>query len=186
MVDLSGAQSAVAALLRSLGLDPSSAELANTPGNVAGMYAELFSGVDQDPVAALGEPMQVVDKGDLVFVRGLEVRSVCEHHLLPFLGKADIVYAPNAAIAGLGRFARLIRVLGDRPQLQERLTAQIAETIQTVLQPAGVFVKLNCAHGCVRARGERQVESTTVTVSSLGSLSDPAVQAGILATLGDA
>jgi GTP cyclohydrolase I len=118
-----------------------------------------------------------------VLLRDIDFRSICEHHLLPFTGVAHLAYAPATRIVGLGHLPRVVEILSSRPQLQERLGEQIAAALDTGLAPRGVLVVLDARHGCVTARGTRQVASTTVTVASRGTLSDPAVQAAVLATI---
>lgn len=179
-------EAAFAALLRGAGLDPTSPELSGTPARATDAIEELFSGIGKDPVAALGDLIDADPAtGGWVLVRDLRVRSMCEHHLLPFYGSASIAYAPRGKLAGLGRFSALVDVLSSRPQLQERLTAQIGEAIEQALTPGGVLVKLTCAHGCVRARGVREQDSTTVSIYSAGTFADPVVEASVLRALDD-
>ena len=119
-------------------------------------------------------------------MRDIQFRSICEHHLLPFLGVAHVAYAPGARIVGLGRLAELVTLLASRPQLQERLTDEIADALTTALAPEGVVVVLDAVHGCVSARGPRQATSSTVTVASRGALAEPTARAGVLSLIGGA
>ena len=154
---------------------------------MAEAYAEFFAGIDEDPLEHLSDATDLgADKGELgelVLLRDVDFRSVCEHHLLPFTGVAHLAYAPGERIVGLGRLPRVVETLSSRPQLQERLGEQIADVIEAGLAPRGVLVVLDARHGCVTARGTRQVSSTTVTVASRGTLSEATAQAAVLATI---
>jgi GTP cyclohydrolase I len=186
-IDSPRIEAAVAEILAAIGEDPARPALVDTPRRVAEAYAEFFSGIGEDPLGPLRDSAELVaapeELGELVLLRDVDFRSVCEHHLLPFLGVAHLAYAPGDRIVGLGRLTRVVEILSSRPQLQERLGEQIADTLQEGLAPRGVLVVLDARHGCVTARGTRQVDSTTVTIASRGTLSDPTVQAGVLATL---
>lgn len=129
-------------------------------------------------------PLDPSEAGEAVLVRGIAFRSMCEHHLLPFLGTADVAYVPDEKVVGLGRIPRVVGVLAARPQVQERLGEQIAETIETGLGAKGVLVVLDAQHACVTARGTRQAGSTTVTVASRGILRNPLERAELFALLG--
>ena len=186
-IDSPRIERAVAELLAAIGEDPSRPGLKATPRRVAEAYAEYFAGMDEDPLEHLSDATDVgADKGELgelVLLRDVAFRSICEHHLLPFTGVAHLAYAPGSRIVGLGHLPRVVDTLSSRPQLQERLGEQIAEALETGLSPRGVLVVLDARHGCVNARGTRQVDSTTVTVASRGTLSEPAAQAAVLATI---
>jgi GTP cyclohydrolase IA len=186
-IDSPRIEAAVAELLAAIGEDPARAGLRATPRRVAESYAEFFAGLDQDPLEHLSDATDVGaaagELGELVLLRDIDFRSICEHHLLPFTGVAHIAYAPGARIVGLGHLPRVVETLSSRPQLQERLGEQIADAIETGLSPRGVLVVLDARHGCVTSRGVRQVASTTVTVATRGSLSDQAAQAAVLATI---
>lgn len=181
-------EAAVAEILDAIGEDASRPGLIDTPRRVAEAYAEFFSGVGVDPLAHLRgtDELEVASGhlGELVLLRDIDFRSTCEHHLLPFIGVAHIGYLPGARIVGLGRLPLVVETLASRPQLQERLTEQIADAIQTGLDPRGVLVVLEAVHGCVGARGPRQSRSSTVTLATRGSLGDPAERAGALALIG--
>ena len=186
--DSLGIETAVAAILSAIGEDTGRPGLADTPKRVAQAYAEFFSGVGVDPRMHLAEAVDVEpgERGELVLLRGLDFRSICEHHLLPFLGTAHVAYIPGDRIVGLGSLARVVDTVASRPQLQERLTEEIADAISDGLGAAGVLVVLDAVHGCVTARGPRQVNSSTVTMASRGTLADPAQRAEVITLIGAA
>lgn len=186
-IDSGRIEAAVVELLRAIGEDPARPGLTRTPQRIAASYAELFAGIDEDPLTHLAASTDFADEhsaGELVLVRDIAFRSTCEHHLLPFTGVAHLAYVPNERIVGLGKLARVVETLSSRPQLQERLGEQIADTLEEGLAPRGVLVVLDAQHGCVTARGTRQASSTTVTVASRGTLAEPANRAGVLALVG--
>ena len=184
-IDTARVSAAVLELLRAIGEDPSRDGLVGTPGRVAEAYAEFFGGVGVDPVSRLGEPIGAGQaSGALVMMGGIEFRSMCEHHLLPFFGTATIAYVADDKIVGLGRLPLLVDTIASRPQIQERLTHEIAEAIERALDPAGVLVHVEAQHQCVSARGSRQTGTTTVTMSARGSLSEPAARAEVVALIG--
>ena len=186
-IDSPRIERAVAELLAAIGEDPARAGLVSTPRRVAEAYAEFFAGIDEDPLDHVSDATDLAvgdgELGELVLLRDIDFRSICEHHLLPFTGVAHLAYVPGSRIVGLGRLPRVVETLSSRPQLQERLGEQIADTLETGLAPRGVLVMLDARHGCVTARGTRQVDSTTVTVASRGTLSEPDAQAALLATI---
>lgn len=178
---------AVAEILTAIGEDTGRPGLEDTPRRVADAYAEFFSGVGVDIGALVRDsvvPAEAGELGELVIVRDIEFRSVCEHHLLPFLGVAHVAYVPGASIVGLGRVPGLIDALASRPQLQERLGEDIADALDRGASPSGVLVVLEAAHGCVTMRGARQTRSSTVTVASRGVLATPAGRAEAIALIG--
>lgn len=175
---------AVRELLSAIGADPDSAELSATPGRVADAYTEFFAGVGVDPLSMLGDAIPVDGAtGELVLVRDIALRSMCEHHLLPFRGRAHVAYKPGEKVVGLSALPRVVKVLAERPQVQERLGEQIAQTLEEGLAPKGVLVVLEARHGCVSDRGVREEDAVTVTIASRGELSDPAARAEIIALL---
>jgi GTP cyclohydrolase IA len=186
-IDSPRIEAAVAELLAAIGEDPARPGLTSTPRRVAEAYTEFFSGIGEDPQQHLSDATEIDaakgELGELVLLRDVDFRSICEHHLLPFTGVAHLAYVPGERIVGLGRLPRVVETLSSRPQLQERLGEQIAEALDVGLAPRGVLVVLDARHGCVTARGTRQVDSTTVTVASRGTLSEPAAQAAVLATI---
>jgi GTP cyclohydrolase I len=192
-VDKARIEAAVVELLAAIGDDPAREGLASTPRRFAEAYEEFFSESDLDPASHLDETFAVVEgdatvhpDGQTVIVRDLAFRSVCEHHLLPFLGVAHIAYRAGERVVGLGRLPRVVETVASRLQLQERLTEQIADVIQTGLAPEGVVVVVDAEHGCVQLRGPRQTRSSTVTVAARGSLAEPAARAEIIALIGAA
>lgn len=184
-VDRERIAAAVRELLSAIGSDPDSAELASTPFRVADAYAEFFAGVGQDPALFLTNSVPVGrDTGELVLLRDITLRSVCEHHLLPFRGKAHIAYRPGSRVVGLNALPRVVEALAARPQMQERLGEQIAQTLEDGLQPRGVLVVLEASHGCVSDRGVLQREAVTITVASRGVFADPVEQTAVFTLLG--
>jgi GTP cyclohydrolase I len=178
-------EAAVAEILAAIGEDPSRPGLETTPSRVADAYEEFFAGVGRDPMSELGDPVPLEGHdAETVLLRDIQFRSVCEHHLLPFLGVAHVAYLPGERVVGLGRIPRVIETLAARPQLQERLTEQIADTIELGADARGVLVVLDAQHECVTTRGARQTKSSTVTIASRGALSEPAARAEIIALIG--
>jgi GTP cyclohydrolase I len=186
-IDIARIEAAVRELLAAIGEDPARAGLSETPQRFAQAYAEFFAGLAVDPQVHLAESVGVdADTSELVLLRDIEFRSICEHHLLPFIGVAHLAYLPGDRIVGLGRLPRVVDTLSSRPQLQERLTEEIADALQTGLAPRGVLVVLDAVHSCVSARGTRQTGSSTVTMASRGELREPAARAEIMALIGAA
>ncbi len=184
-IDRDRVVAAVRELLGAIGQNPDSVEFAATPARVADAYAEFFAGVGVDAVALLADAVPVGDDtGELVLVRDIALRSVCEHHLLPFRGRAHIAYRPGAKVVGLGALPRVVEALAARPQLQERLGEQIADAVVEGLAPEGVLVVLEASHGCVADRGVKQAEARAITIASRGSLSAPGTRGEILALIG--
>ena len=186
-IDSGRIEAAVAELLLAIGEDPARPGLATTPKRIAESYAEFFSGLDQDPVDHLRDAKEFADEkalGELVLLRDIEFRSMCEHHLIPFVGLAHVAYIPRTRIVGLGKLPRVVETLSSRPQLQERLTEEIADALVAGLDPLGALVVIDAKHGCVTARGTRQAHSSTVTLASRGTLTDPVARSGVLALIG--
>jgi GTP cyclohydrolase I len=167
-VDLKRIQAAVEEILRAVGEDPNREGLRETPQRVARMYKELFSGLNQDPKEILKKTFtQKYD--EMVVVRDIDFQSMCEHHLLPFFGKAHVAYLPNGKIVGLSKLARVVEVLARRPQVQERMTEELADLIMDELQPRGVGVILEASHTCMTVRGVRKTNSVCTTSAMRGS-----------------
>lgn len=186
-MDRARLEAAVRELLLGIGEDPDRPELERTPARVADSYAEFFAGIGTDAVAIARDGTVHAEDGErgrLVIVRDVKFRSVCEHHLLPFLGVAHLAYAPGDRLIGLGTLSRVLDAVASRPQLQERLGEQVAATIAEGLGAEGVLVVLDAQHQCVTTRGERQTGSTTVTVAANGSLADAAGRAEAIALIG--
>jgi GTP cyclohydrolase IA len=164
---------AVREILLAIGENPDRPELQGTPERAASMYAELFGGVHVDPAQFLHDPLPD-DHRDLIAIRGINVRSMCEHHLMPMIGMAHVAYIPSGQIVGFDRIVKVVDTLARRPQVQERLTANIADVIHEHLQPSGVAVMLTLEQMCMTMRGERQTQSSTVTTAYRGLFdSDP-------------
>lgn len=169
-VDLDAAEQAAAQFLQALGMDLDSEGLRGTPGRMTRAYAELFS------PSAFDLTTFPNDEGydELVLARDLPLRSVCEHHLLPFVGVAHVGYLPGDRILGLSKLARVVEHFARRPQVQERLTKQVADWLAEQLHPKGIGVVIEAEHTCMTLRGVRAVGSTTVTSTLLGSLREDA------------
>ncbi len=172
------AEAAVRELLLAVGEDPDREGLRDTPQRVARSYAEIFAGLTQTPAEVLTTSF-ALEHDELVLVRDLAVYSTCEHHLVPFHGVAHVGYIPGAhgRVTGLSKLARLVDVFARRPQLQERMTTQIAEALVEHLQPRGVLVVVDCEHLCMAMRGVRRPGARTVTSAVRGQLRDPATRA---------
>lgn len=185
-IDTGRIEAAVAEILAAIGEDPARPGLTATPQRVAQAYQDFFAGLGQDPLAHLAETVELTtgQQSELVLLRDIEFRSICEHHLLPFVGIAHVAYVPRSRVVGLGRLPRVVETLASRPQLQERLTEEIADALETGLEPLGVMVVLDAVHGCVSARGVRQAKSSTITMASRGVLSEAVARAEIMALIG--
>jgi GTP cyclohydrolase I len=172
------AQSAVRELLIALGEDPDRDGLRETPRRVAAAYAETLSGMRMRPEDVLTTTFDL-GHDEMVLVKDIEVWSMCEHHLLPFTGVGHVGYIPSGdgRITGLSKLTRLVDVFARRPQVQERLTTQIADSLVQILRPRGVITVLQCEHLCMTMRGVRKPGSKTVTSAVRGQLRDPATRA---------
>ena len=169
---------AVREILIAVGEDPERDGLRDTPARVARAYAEMFSGLRQEPSRVLATTFDL-GHDEMVLVRDIEVFSCCEHHLVPFHGVAHVGYVPNedGRITGLSKLARLVDLYARRPQVQERLTTQVADALGDLLSPRGVIVVMECEHLCMSMRGVRKPGSRTVTSAVRGQLRDPATRA---------
>ena len=154
-------------ILTAIGDDPSREGLADTPGRVARMYEGLFSGVGVNTEDAIDTVFEA-ESQDPVVVNGLVFYSVCEHHLLPFFGEARLAYVPSGKIAGISKLARALEIAAHRPQVQERLTADVADAIFNVLQPDGVVVELEAEHLCMSMRGVKKPGTRVLTSATRG------------------
>ena len=165
------AEAAVRTLIAWAGDDPHRIGLLETPKRVALAYEEYFKGYTEDPVAVLAEPLfeDVSGYDDMVLLRDIRVESHCEHHIVPFIGRAHVAYLPSGRLAGLSRLARVVEVLAKRLQTQEALTAQIADAMERALQPRGVAIVMEAEHQCVASRGVRQAAATAVTTRFRGA-----------------
>ena len=176
-------QHATRQLLAAIGEDPSRNGLEETPQRVARSYAEIFGGLNEDPAAHLQKTFEV-DTDGLVVVKDIEFYSMCEHHLLPFFGTVGVAYLPSGGqVTGLSKLARCVDGFARRPQVQERLTMQIAEAVQSALTPSGAAVVVKAEHMCMTMRGVRKSGSQTVTAHFTGVLDEPANRNEVLALL---
>ena len=170
-------EAAVRELLIGIGEDPEREGLANTPARVARAYAEIFAGLSSRPEEVLTTTFEL-GHDELVLVKDIEVYSVCEHHLLPFHGVAHVGYIPGAdgRITGLSKIARLVEVFARRPQVQERMTTQIADALVRILRPGGAIVVVEAEHLCMSMRGVRKPGARTTTSAVRGQLRNPATR----------
>ena len=184
-VDRERVERAVREILSAVGEDPDRDGLLRTPARVAEMYAEIFSGLAEDPAEHLVVTFEA-DHDEMVLVRDIALYSACEHHLVPFHGKAHVAYIPNedGRITGLSKLARLVDGFAKRPQVQERLTTQIADALVTALAPRGAFVMIEAEHLCMSMRGVRKPGTLTVTSAVRGLFKDsPSTRAEVVAML---
>jgi GTP cyclohydrolase I len=177
-IDLDRAASAVRDLLIALGENPDREGLKETPMRVARAYNEVFSGLDQDPQEVLNTVFDI-GHDEMILVKDIELYSTCEHHLVPFHGVAHVGYIPgeDGRVTGLSKLARVVEVFAKRPQVQERLTAQIADALVKALNPRGVIVVIECEHLCMSMRGVKKPGSRTVTSAVRGQMRDTATRA---------
>ncbi|AEF94208.1 GTP cyclohydrolase 1 [Desulfotomaculum nigrificans CO-1-SRB] len=168
MFDLHKIEQAVKMILEAIGEDPQREGLLETPARVAKMYQEIFMGLEEDPSEHLSKTFSE-EHEEMVLVKDIPLFSMCEHHLIPFIGKAHVCYIPrNGNVTGLSKLARLVNGYARRPQLQERLTKQIADAIMTKLNPYGVVVVVEAEHLCMSMRGVRVPGAHTVTSAVRG------------------
>jgi GTP cyclohydrolase I len=172
MFDQAKIQKAITAIIVAIGEDPGRESLAETPERVAEMYTELFAGMGKDPSEELSVGFELGHR-EMVILRDIPFYSMCEHHLLPFYGVAHIGYIPNneGRIVGISKLARVVEIVAKRPQLQERMTTEIAETIITGIKPAGVAVVIQAEHMCMIMRGIKKPGSNVITSAIRGTFS---------------
>lgn len=184
--DRERAERAVRELLIAVGEDPDREGLLDTPARVARAYEEIFGGMRMTAEDVLTTTFDL-GHNELIIVRDIEVYSTCEHHLVPFHGVAHVGYIPgdDGRITGLSKLARLVDVFAKRPQVQERLTSQIADSLMRILQPKGAIVVVSCEHLCMSMRGVRKPGARTMTSAVRGALTDPATRAEAMALLRD-
>jgi GTP cyclohydrolase I len=183
VVDQARIARAVREILIALGEDPDRDGLADTPARVARSLVEQTAGLRADPGAHLARTFEAAH-GDLVVVRDLDFASLCEHHLLPFWGRAHVAYQPAAGrVVGLSKLARALDDIARRPQVQERLGHDLARAIAGTLAPAGVAVVLEAQHTCMSVRGARQRGAVTTTIAAVGTLAEPARRAELIALI---
>jgi GTP cyclohydrolase IA len=156
-------------ILEGIGEDPDRGGLKETPSRVARMYREICAGVGDDPTGVV-TVVEGADFDEMIMVRDIPLSSICEHHLIPFNGRAHVAYVPNKSghITGLSKIARVVDVLAKKPQVQERLTTEIADTIERALEPRGVFVVIEAEHLCMTMRGIKKPGAVTVTSAVRG------------------
>jgi GTP cyclohydrolase IA len=179
-------EAAVRTLIRAAGDDPGREGLRETPARVARAYREWFSGYAVDPAALLERTFsEAEDYDETILLRAIPLVSTCEHHLAPVTGQAHVAYRPNGRVVGISKLARLVDSYARRLQLQERLTVQIARTLEQVLKPKGVAVIIEARHGCMTTRGVNQREPAMVTKCWLGEFrEDPALRRELMASIG--
>jgi GTP cyclohydrolase I len=177
---------AVRTLLRWAGDDPAREGLIGTPDRVVRSYQEFFSGYDEDPVALLQRTFEETDGYDeIVLLKDIRFESHCEHHIAPIIGKVHIAYLPSNRVVGISKLARLVEVYAKRLQIQEKMTAQIANTLDEVLQPKGVAVVIEAAHQCMTTRGVHKPGVSMVTSRMLGVFrADPTTRREVLTMIG--
>lgn len=171
MIDKEKIKQAVTLLLEGIGEDVEREGLCETPDRIARMYEEIFAGLEQTPKEALSKTF-VVEEAGMVLEKDIVFYSTCEHHLLPFYGKAHVAYIPDGKVVGLSKLARTVEVYARRPQLQEQLTAQIADALMEHLKPKGVMVMLEAEHMCMTMRGVKKPGAQTVTLTTRGAFSE--------------
>lgn len=167
------AEEAIRTLLRWAGDDPAREGLRDTPKRVAKAYREWFCGYEEDPVELLARSFEEVEGYDeMVVLRDIRVESMCEHHMCPIIGRAHVAYLPNGRVVGISKLARVVEAYGKRLQIQEKMTAQIANTLLDVLQPKGVAVVIEAVHQCMTTRGVHKTGVSMVTSRMLGAFRD--------------
>ena len=181
--DMKSLEMAVRTILRAVGENPDRDGLLETPKRVAKMYTEMFRGLHIDPSKHLEKTFEV-ECGEIVLIRDIEFTSMCEHHLLPFSGIAHVAYIPQDRVAGLSKFARVVEDVSRRPQVQERMTNQIADMVNDKLNTSGVAVVVQAEHSCMAIRGIRKKGSTTVTSALRGQFkTDSASRAEVMSLI---
>lgn len=171
MIDREKVEAAIRLLLEGIGEDPDREGLAETPARIARMYEEIYGGSEEDAAAHLLKQF-TVDNNEMVVERDITFYSTCEHHLLPFFGKAHIAYIPNGKVVGLSKLARTVDIYARRPQIQERMTVQIADALAKSLNPKGIMVMVEAEHMCMTMRGIKKPGSKTVTTVMRGAFKE--------------
>ncbi len=168
MIDQEAISKAIREIISAIGEDGTREGLVDTPARIAQMYAEVFSGLGRDPREILAVGFEDEKHEEMVVLKDIPFYSMCEHHFLPFHGMAHVGYIPKKRLVGISKLARVVEILARRPQLQERLTGQIADTIMETLEPRGVGVVIEAEHLCMTMRGVRKPGSRLVTSASRG------------------
>jgi GTP cyclohydrolase IA len=177
-IDQERIKRAVGEIIAAIGEDAAREGLAETPRRIAEMYAEVFGGVIQNPVDILGVTFDAGGHQEMIILKDIPFYSMCEHHFLPFHGVAHVGYIPKGRVAGVSKIARVVESLARRPQMQERLTSQIADTMMEGLEPIGVAVVIEAEHLCMTMRGVKKPGSRMVTSANRGTFrKDPATRA---------
>ena len=171
MIDQEKIKQAVRLLLEGIGEDPSREGLVETPERIARMYEEIYGGLTEDAGVHLAKTF-TVEHSEMVLEKDITFYSTCEHHLLPFYGKAHIAYIPDGRVVGLSKLARTVEVYARRPQIQEQLTGQIADALEKYLEPKGVMVMIEAEHMCMTMRGIKKPGSKTVTTVTRGEFKE--------------
>jgi len=168
-VDKPSIEKAIAEILRSIGEDPQREGLVKTPERVARMYTELLGGYRQDPLDLINNALFDVEYDDMVIVRDIEFFSLCEHHMLPFMGRAHVAYIPKKKVIGLSKIPRIVDMFSQRLQVQERLTRQIADFLCDTIDPLGAGVMIEALHLCSMMRGVKKHDARMTTSAMVGS-----------------
>lgn len=168
-MDFDSIRKAIHEVIQAVGEDPNREGLRNTPDRVSRMYAELLSGYSADPEKIINGALFNVDYDEMVLVRDIEFYSLCEHHMLPFLGRAHVAYLPKGKVIGLSKIPRIVDMYARRLQVQERMTRQIADVIQSVLEPHGVAVVVEAVHLCAMMRGVKKHDARMTTSAMHGT-----------------
>jgi GTP cyclohydrolase I len=168
-MDFPAIETAVRAILQAVGEDPNRSGLQKTPARVARMYAELLAGYTTDPATLVNEAIFEVKYDEMVLVRDIEFYSLCEHHMLPFMGRAHVAYIPNGKVLGLSKIPRVVDMYARRLQVQERMTRQIADFLRDLLQPQGVAVVVEAMHMCSMMRGVKKHDARMTTSAMHGA-----------------
>jgi len=168
-IDFEAARKAVFELIGAVGEDPEREGLRNTPDRVARMYAELLSGYSMDPEKIINGALFNINYDEMVLVRDIEFYSLCEHHMLPFLGRAHVAYLPKGKVIGLSKIPRIVEMYARRLQVQERMTRQIADLLQQTLEPQGVAVVVEAMHLCSMMRGVKKHDARMTTSAMHGA-----------------
>lgn len=171
MIDKSKVEQAIELLLEGIGEDVNREGLIETPQRIAAMYEEIYGGMDMDPAEILKKRFKVTGS-EMVIEKNITFYSTCEHHLLPFYGQVHIAYIPDGEVVGLSKLARLVEVYAKRPQIQEQMTAQIADALMDNLHPKGVMVMAEAEHMCMTMRGIKKPGSKTQTIATRGEFKD--------------
>jgi len=185
--DAESAREAVRTLLRWAGDDPSREGLVDTPDRVVRAFGEWFSGYDEDPVDVLSKTFEEVEGYDeMVVLRNIGFTSHCEHHMAPIIGRAHIGYLPANRVVGISKLARVVEVYARRLQIQEKMTAQIANAVNDTLKPIGVGVVIEASHGCMTTRGVNKSNSSLITSRMIGGFRDnPSTRREFLSAIGN-